>query len=222
MSMDKHVTNICKNCFFHLRKIARIKEYLSTSDIQTLVHAFITSKLDNCNSLLYGLPKFLIDRLQNVQNCAARLVTGSKKYDHITPLMKQLHWLPISQRIIYKIVLITCKSLNGSAPHYINNMLKPYTPSANLRSSSKRLLTIPSVKLVNYGERSFSYAAPKLWNALPEYIRKSETLPIFKTRLKTHIFKQHYYFIFLFFLTALLGTKYITLITYKYKQTCSS
>jgi hypothetical protein len=100
--------------------------------------------------------------------------------------------LPISQRIIYKIVLITYKSLNGSAPHYINNMLKPYTPSANLRSSSKGLLTIPSVKLVNYGERSFSYAAPKLWNALPEYIRKSETLPIFKTRLKTHLFKQYY------------------------------
>jgi hypothetical protein len=127
-----------------------------------------------------------------VQNCAARLVTGSKKYDHITPLMKQLHWLPISQRIIYKIVLITYKSLNSSAPHYINNMLKPYTPSANLRSLSKGLLIIPSVKLVNYGERSFSYAAPKLWNELPEYIRKSETLPIFKTRLKTHLFKQYY------------------------------
>ena len=121
--------------FFPFEKNSKNKRvYLSTSDIQTLVHAFITSKLDNCNSLLYGLPKFLIDRLPNVQNCAARLVTGSKKYDHITPLMKQLHWLPISQRIIYKIVLITYKSLNGSAPHYINNMLKPYTPSANLRS----------------------------------------------------------------------------------------
>jgi hypothetical protein len=74
-------------------------------------------------------------------------------------------------------------------------MLKPYTPSANLRSSSKGLLTIPSVKLVNYGERSFSYAAPKLWNRkpkLPEYIKKSETLPIFKTRLKTYLFKQYY------------------------------
>jgi hypothetical protein len=75
---------------------------------------------------------------------------------------------------------------------FSSNMLKPYTPSANLRSSSKGLLTIPSVKLVNYGERSFSYAAPKLWNELPEYIRKSETLPIFKTRLKTHLFKQYY------------------------------
>ncbi len=185
MSMEKHITNICKNCFFHPCS-------LSMSDIQTLVHAFITSKLDNCNSLLYGLPKFLIERLQNVQNCAARLVTGSKKYDHITPLMKQLHWLPINQRIIYKIILITYKSLTGSAPDYINNMLKPYTPSANLRSSSKGLLTIPSVKLVNYGERSFSYAAPKLWNELPEYIRKSEDLSILKTRLKTYLFKQYY------------------------------
>ena len=113
---------------------------------------------------LYELPKFLIERLQNVQNCAVRLVTGRKKYDHITPLMKQQHWLPISQRIVYKIALITYKSLNGSAPHYINNMLKSYTQSANLRSSFKGLLAVSSVKLVNYGERSFSYAAPKLWN----------------------------------------------------------
>jgi hypothetical protein len=116
--------------------------------------------------------------------------TSSKQYYHITPLMKQLHWLPISQRIIYKIVLITYKSLNGLAPHYINNMLKPFTPSVNLRSSSKGFLTIHSVRLVNYGERSFSYAAPKLWDELQEYIGKRETLPIFKTRLMTYLFKQ--------------------------------
>ena len=128
MSMNKHITNICKGCFFHLRKIARIKNYQSTSDIQTLVHAFITSKLDNCNSLLYGLPKFLIDRLQNVQNCAARLVTGRKKYDHITPIMKQLHWLPINQRITYKVALITYKALNGLAPHYMQVVAKKKEP----------------------------------------------------------------------------------------------
>jgi hypothetical protein len=87
MSMDKHVTNICKNCFFHLRKIARIKEYLSTSDIQTLVHAFITSKLDNCYSLLYGLPKFIIAVTECAKLCCPKQqIAGSKKYDHITPL----------------------------------------------------------------------------------------------------------------------------------------
>ena len=160
--------------------------------MQTLFHAFITSKLDNYNSLLYGLPKFLSDRLQTVQNCAARLVTGSKKYDHVTPLMKQLHWLHISVRIIYEIGLITYKSLNGLALYYIKNMLKPFTPSVNLRSSSKGFLTVPSVRLVNCGERSLSYAAPKLRDELPEYIRKSESLPIFKTRLKTYLFKQYY------------------------------
>ena len=85
--------------------------------------------------------------------------------------MKQLPWLPISLRNIYKIGLITYNSWNGLAPHYIKNMLKPFTLSVNLRSSFKGFLTVPSVRLVNCGERSFSYAAPKLWNELPEYIR---------------------------------------------------
>ena len=106
--------------------------------------------------------------------------------------MKQLHWLPVNQRIIYKVALITYKALNGLAPHYIRNMLNYSISSVNLRSSSKGLLIVPRVRLVNYGEQSFSYAAPKLWNEIPEYIRKSETLSIFKTRLKTYLFRQYY------------------------------
>jgi hypothetical protein len=125
MSLDQHVTNICKTCFFHLRKIAKIRDYLSTADTETLVNSLITSKLDSCNSLLYGLPKFMIDRLQNVQNSAARLIARRRKFDHITPVMKELHWLPVSQRIIYKILLITYKALNGLAPSYIRDMLQP-------------------------------------------------------------------------------------------------
>ena len=110
---------------------------------------------------------------------------------HITPIMKQLHWLPKNQRIIYKVALITYKALNGLAPH-IRNMLNYPISSVNLRSLSKGLLVVPRVRLVNYGEGSFSYAAPKLWNEIPEYIRKSETLSIFKTRLETYLFR-HYY-----------------------------
>ena len=162
MSLDQHVTNIRKACFFHLCNVAKIRDYLSTADTETLVHALISSKLDSCNSLLYELPKSMIDRLQNVQNSAARLITKHKKFDHITPVMKKLHWLPVNQRIVYKILLITYKALNGLAPSYIRDMLQPLKSTMNLRSSKKGFLSEPPVKLVNYGQRSFSYAAPKL------------------------------------------------------------
>ena len=188
MSLDQHVTNICKACFFHLRNIAKIRDYLSTADTETLV----SSKLDSCNSLLYGLPKSTIDRLQKVQNSAARLITRNKKFDHITPVMKELHWLPINQRIVYKILLITYKALNRCAPSYIGDMLQPLKSTMNLRSSMKGFLAVPPIRLVNYGQRSFSYAAPKLWNELPDTVRHSESLLVFKTKLKTYLFKKNY------------------------------
>ena len=112
--------------------------------------------------ILQGLPTFLIDRLQNVQNAAARIITRTKKYDHIKPVLRQLHWLPVNQRINYKKLLLTYKALNGQDPSYITELLEPYTPARNLRSSSKNLLKIPLVKLVSYGDRCFSFAAPTL------------------------------------------------------------
>lgn len=192
MSLDKHVTSTCKACFFHLRNISKIRDCLSLADTEKLVHAFITSKLDNTNSLLYGLPKFLIDRLQNVQNAAARVVTRTRKYDHIKPVLKQLHWLPVSQRIDYKILLLTFKALNGQAPSYITELLKPYVPTRNLRSSSKNLLKVPPVKLVSYGHRCFSFVAPTLWNSLPNIIKESSSLSDFKTCIKTYLFNKFY------------------------------
>lgn len=146
MSLDKHVTSTYKACFFHLRNISKIRDCLSLADTEKLIHAFITSKLDNTNSLLYGLPKFLIDRLQNFQNAAARVVTRTRTYDHIKPVLKQLHWLPVSQRIDYKILRLTYKALNGQAPSYITELLKPYVATRNLTSSSKNLLKVPSIR----------------------------------------------------------------------------
>ena len=151
MSLEKLVTSTCKTCFFHLRNISRIRDYLSLADTEKLVHAFITCKLDYANLLLYGLPKFLINLLQNVQNAAARIVTCTctKKYDHIKPVLKQLHWLPISQRITYKLLLLTYKVLNGQAPSYITELLESYVPTRNLRSSFKKLLKVTFIKLVS-------------------------------------------------------------------------
>ena len=104
MSLDKHVTNTCNACFFHLRNISKIRDCLSPADTEKLVHSFITFKLDSANSLLHGLPTFLIDRLQNVQNAVACIITLTKKYDHIKPVLKQLHRLPVNQCINYKIL----------------------------------------------------------------------------------------------------------------------
>ena len=142
-------------------QLSKIRDCLSPADTEKLVQAFITSKLDSDNSLLCGLPTFLIDRLQNVQNAAARIITHTKKYDHIKPVLKQLQWLPVNQRINYKIhvLLLTYKALNGQAPSYITILLEPYAPTRNLRSSSKNLLKIPPVKLVSYGHWCFSFAA---------------------------------------------------------------
>ena len=168
-----NVTSTCKACFFHLSNISKIRGCLFLADTEKLVHAFITFKLDNTNSLSYGLPKFLIDRLQNVQNAAARVVTRTRKYDHIKPVLKQLHWLPVSQRIDYKILFLTYKALNGQAPIYITELLEPYVPTRNLRSSSKNLLKVPSVKLVSYGHRCFSFVVPTLWNSLPNNIERA-------------------------------------------------
>ena len=95
---------------------------------KTLVHVFVTYRIDSCNALLFGLPNFLIQRLQYVLNSAARVIARSRKFDHITPLLIELHWLPVEQRIIFKILLFTFKVVNGLAPSYLSELLQAYIP----------------------------------------------------------------------------------------------
>ena len=115
---------------------SRIRKYLNQSAAEQIIHAFVTSRLYNGNALFYGLP-------QN-QNTAARVVTLSTKSCHITPILKELHWLPVSQRIVFKLMLIVHKYFNNIAPIYISELLKVYTPSRNLRSSNMSLLKEPT------------------------------------------------------------------------------
>ena len=159
--------NTRKTAFYHLRNIAKIRNCLSQDNAETLVHAFISSELDFCNARLYGLPQSLIDRLQYVQNCAARLVTRTWSSEQITPVPRRLHWLPVRQRITYKRLLLTNKALNGMAPKYIADLLRSYTPTKQLRSLSKNLLVTPKSNLKFYSDRSFQVAAPRLWSGTP-------------------------------------------------------
>ena len=150
MNLEKHVMNTCKTAFYHLRNIARIRNCLSQDEAEILVHAFISSKLDFCNALLYDLPQSVLDRLQYVQNCSARLVTKTSRSEYITPVLRRLHWLPIRQRITYKVLVLTYKALNGMAPQYLVDLLQHYTPTRQLRSSSMNLLVIPKSNLKSY------------------------------------------------------------------------
>ncbi len=163
---------------------------LSVSDAEKLVHAFMTSRLDYCNALLGGCPASSINKLQIVQNAVARVLTRSRKYDHITPILQSLHWLPIKFRISYKILLLAYKALNDLAPAYLTNLLSRYNPTRSLRSQNSSLLVVPRIAKSTKGGRTFSYLAPKLWNSLPENVRGSDTLSLFKSRLKTHLFSQ--------------------------------
>ena len=144
------------------------------------MHALVTSRLDNCNAVLFGLPDYLIMRLKYVLNVAARLVSLINKYDHITPVMMQLHWLPVKERINFKILLTTFKALHGINPLYLCELISPYQPRRALRSSDQLLLEHPAYKLKSYGTSAFSVCAPGLWNKLHLEIKGSTSVPEFK------------------------------------------
>lgn len=186
--LDKQISATVRSCFFQLRTIAKVKAYLPPKDLERVINALITSRLDYCNSLYVGLDKSLIQRLQLVQNAAARLLTGKRKRDHITPVLRYLHWLPVHYRIDFKILLLTFKCLNGLAPLYLTELLHAHIPARALRSANILLLDVPRSRLKTRGDRAFSVAAPNLWNNLPVHIRTCPTLECFKSLLKTHLF----------------------------------
>ncbi|TWW80159.1 hypothetical protein D4764_10G0011890 [Takifugu flavidus] len=167
LSFNSHIKLVSRSAFFHLRNITKIRKLLTRHDAEKLIQAFVTSKLDYCNSLLSGCPNNSLRSLQLIQNAAARVLTGIDKRDHITPVMASLHWLPVKFRIIFKTLLLTYKVLRGLAPSYLEEVVIPYQPNRPLRSQNAGLLVVPRVSRSRMGGRAFSYQAPLLWNQLP-------------------------------------------------------
>ena len=193
ISYERHISELCKSAFYHIRNISHVRKYLSAESTEKLVHALVTSRLDNGNALLFGLPDHLIKRLQSILNAAARLIMHARKYDHITPILIALHWLPVQQRVIFKILLLTFKAIRGMGPLYLRDLISQYKPRRALRSADQLLLEQPTYKLKSYGLRAFSVCAPILWNKLSHNIKSSTSVPIFKRRLKTYLFKLAYF-----------------------------
>ena len=168
MNMSVHVSKVIKSANYHLRNIRKIRKFLNTDTTKSAIFSLVTSRHDYCNGLLCGITDELLCRLQKVQNNAARVVSGSKKYDHITPVLKDLHWLPIRKRIEFKILLLTFKCMQGCAPLYLRELLVKEANTRTLRSNTKNLLQIPLTYLKRFGDRAFCAYAPRLWNELPD------------------------------------------------------
>ncbi len=192
LSMAAQIKSVCRSSYCQLYNIGKIRPFITKQSAITLVHALVTSKLDTCNSLLYGCPATLLQKLQLVQNNAARLI-HRKRQGHVTQLLINLHWLPVEARIDYKICTLVFKCQNQSAPLYLQDLVIPYKPNRdNMRSATSHRMDPPKVKQKRAGERSFLYAAAKLWNELPLDLRFCSSIDSFKSALKTYLFKDYY------------------------------
>ena len=175
LSFDSQVTNVVQSCFGQLRQLTRISSFLSSTNLEKVVHAFISSRLDYCNALYSGISKGNIRRLQLIQNAAARLLTGTKSSEHISPTLAALHWLPVSFRMDFKILLLVFKTMNGQGPAYIRDLLLPYEPEHCLRSTGTALLMVLWSRLIIKVDQAFAVHAPQPWNSLPGDLRQASS-----------------------------------------------
>lgn len=189
LSYEDHISSICKKTNYHLYRISRIRHHLTRDACETAIHALVTSTLDFSNALLMGLPKVQLTRLQLIQNSAARLLAGVSRTCHISPIRQQLHWLPIVERIEFKVLVTLYKCVHGNGPRYLNSLAERPRSCRTLRSSFKNLLHVERVRTVTFGDRRVMCHGARLWNGLPEDVKNSSTLDIFKSKLKTHLFK---------------------------------
>ena len=208
LTFSDQISSLSKSCFNHIRSLRRIRPFLNYSTAKTVATSLVHSKLDYCNSLYFGLPQTQLSRLQRIQNSLARTVVSAPRSCHISPILKSLHWLKINQRIDFKILSLTYKSLLISKPSYLRQLLLPQPPRST-RSSSHFTLLYPPVSSLKFSYRSFRHAAPRLWNQLPPDLRPSslhfsssalpacDNSPISHTRcflskLKTYLFHQSF------------------------------
>ena len=194
---NAHVSNIALTCYFELRRLASIRRFLTSTATATLVSAFVLSRIDYCNSLLFGSTHFhdVTSHLQRIQNYAARVILRLPMSSCIIIHIKSLHWLPVKVRSTYKIACLCYHCHSSTAPSYVTDMLhrKPLH-TRNTRSSSYTipLLNRPAHSKATLGDRSFSFASSSVWNSIPNDVRCAPSLSSFKSRLKTYLFRSVY------------------------------
>ena len=179
LAYSSHISATIAQGYHLIRNIASIRKYLSDDHVKTLVNAIVIAKVDNCNSLLYGISSYDAGRLQKFQNSCARLIYRKRKYDHVSGILKQLHWLPSEARTYFKLLCYVYKCIHDLAPSYLSELIV-------VRRYHDLSLSVPRCSGKS-GDRAFSTAGPRLWNALPADLRLTTTLDKFKSQLK-HLF----------------------------------
>ena len=193
LSFSKHIANQCRKAMSNYYKIKCIRQFIDKETCEILVHSLIMSHLDYGNCLLYGIPNRLLQKLQRIQNFAAKLVLNIKTFRaSASEARKTLHWLPIRRRIEFQILVYVFKCFHGQAPNRLSRLIIKKQPYVSKLRSSQCKLFVPQVKSSTQAWRSFSVCGPRLWNILPDNIRNCKTLKNFKSLLKTHFFKQSY------------------------------
>ena len=195
LTMNAHVSNIARTCYFELRRLASIRRFLTSTATATLVSAFVLSRIDYCNSLLFGCTHDVTSHLQRIKNYVARVFLCLPMSSSITIHLKSLHWLPVKVRSTYKIACLCYHCHSSTAPSYITDMLhKKPLHTRNTRSSSYTmpLLNRPAHSKATLGDRSFSFASSSVWNSIPNDVRRAPSMSSFKSRLKTYLFRSVY------------------------------
>ena len=195
LTMNAHVSNIARTCYFELRRLAYIRRFLTSTATATLVSAFVLSRIDYFNSLLFGSTHDVTSHLQRIQNYAARVILRLPMSSRITIHLKSLHWLPVKVRSTYKIACLCYHCHSSTAPSYVTDMLhKKPLHTRNTRSSSYTmpLLNRPAHSKATLGDRSFSFASSSVWNSIPNDVKCAPSLSSFKSRLKTYLFRSVY------------------------------
>ena len=190
--MDAHVSNIARTCYIVLRHLASIRRFLTNSATATLVSAFALSRIDYCNSLLFGSTHDVTSHLQRIQNYAARVILRLPKSSRVTTHLKSLHWLPVKVRSTYKIACLCYHCHSSTATSYVADM--PHKKPSHTRSSSYTmpLLNRPAHSKATLGDRSFSFASSSVLNSITNDVSCAPSLSSSKSRLKTHLFRSAY------------------------------
>ena len=189
--MIKQINSLVSSCNYHLRNLFRIGRYLDKETRHSVVRAVLLSRFDYGNALLYGATSKDLNRLQSLQNRCAKFIFSAARLDSPKPLLRALHWLPIRERIHFKLCLYVYKCMNNAAPAYLSNMLQRKTTPLSgpvTRSAMDGTLLLTSSSKKRVGEGAFSIAGPVLWNSLPSHIRNSKSVALFKKQLKTYLF----------------------------------